>query len=344
MASSLIGNFNSGYIASGNRFTPGPSSVRVIVEDETDVPLWNAILKHNHPLLNFEISPFNLSGVEKGKGHILRLAPNLGPNLIGCVDSDHDFLLHRHLPEGILLMSNQYLFQTFGYSRENLALVPTEVNHLLCASTLHSNAEQAAIDSVYSDFLNSISVAVYPLLEWLLYLQVNHAKDYESDGKYGDVFNNGLYNQIITEGKRLNRNYKDVLTDIATAFSNNVGAKVAIYEATYSGEIADKEAFINGIKEDVPELTPGNAWVFVRGHDIYDFMLHVFFKHYEQQLVNEHKQNIINHASAKDQIENLLKHYTNNLTGVEKLLQSDTRFLTSGALPVYNRLISQRIQ
>ncbi len=59
MVSSLISNQNSQSQYQANLLTNRPNLVKVLVEDEIDVVVWQKILTRLHPTLSYEVTPYS---------------------------------------------------------------------------------------------------------------------------------------------------------------------------------------------------------------------------------------------------------------------------------------------
>ena len=68
MASTLLSNVNSRAQYQANLLTNTPNLVRVLVEDEQDIPIWYRILKANAPTYQFQIQPYSFDPTHHGKG------------------------------------------------------------------------------------------------------------------------------------------------------------------------------------------------------------------------------------------------------------------------------------
>lgn len=58
MADSLLGNINGRYYQQLGVLTGNQNVIKVLVEDELDVPFWNDVLTHTVQNKKFKISPY----------------------------------------------------------------------------------------------------------------------------------------------------------------------------------------------------------------------------------------------------------------------------------------------
>lgn len=148
MADSLLGNINGRYYQQLGVLTGNQNVIKVLVEDELDVPFWNDVLTHTVQNKKFKISPYTyneeggINSLTKGKQHILDKAKagDFNPFFIGCVDSDYDYLLKDYKDEGKTIAQCPYLLQTYTYSIENL-MCQAETLHSLCCKTCKESVE-----------------------------------------------------------------------------------------------------------------------------------------------------------------------------------------------------------
>ena len=166
---SLLENFNSNYVAAANRLTNKPKTVKVLVEDEYDIPFWSDLLNNNGQILFFDFTPFyaanGVENVAKGKKNLLRHATNLGPNLIICVDSAYGYLLPALTDEAKIINPSKYILQTYVYSIENYNCHAATLNRLC------TNAAKQVVYYNFEEFIKKYSQVIYPLFVWSLLLE-----------------------------------------------------------------------------------------------------------------------------------------------------------------------------
>lgn len=309
-ASSLLSNVNSEAQHQANILTNTPNRIKVMVEDEVDIVVWHKILKKAAPHLEFEIGPYSYDSTVNGKGksNVLKFADRFKKNFIGCVDSDFDWLLQDWTQDGDVIRNNAYILQTYAYSIENLASQPYGDSDCMLECVMHSCELQVNLDADYSTFIVALSAAVYDILIWHLLMWKNQIEeDKISDGwKY--IFGNDHYSDILKdstlsiEAKRnaiLNR-FEEKAKDLRNQ-----------YEGEYPNLIGDKAALEAELRSTYG-IQPDNAYLFVRGHNLHDFLMHCFFNPVRSHLIKLHQDEIKAH-NEEQEIQNLMNHYKKHL-------------------------------
>lgn len=299
MASTLISNLSSHRFEQANILTNRPERVKAIVEDEEDVVIWQHILAKWAPGKRFEITPFHsVPGVagSKGKGHILAMAAQFGPAFIGCVDSDYDYILESNTPDGAIIKSSPYLLQTFAYSLENLVCQPYKISEKLCECKRHA----CDIDTAYTTFLSELSAAVYPVLLWHLTLK----KETGATDSWAEVLNNESYRPIINDST-LSPEQK--CERIISKLQSLAAAAETRYAGEYPQHISAKNALETRLSWDY-SLSPENAYLYVRGHDLFEFLHFTFFGPIEDSLYHTHIADINSNLPEKE-APNAINHY-----------------------------------
>ena len=228
-----------------------PAEVLVYVEGFADVGFWHGILspyeKQNN--IKFDISPYSENNLTTGKDKLIKLYPQTAQNFIICLDSDYDYLLKSEVANQI--NDNPYIFQTYAYAIENLKCYAESLNALCVKAT---NNTENTID--LTEFLKYYSGIIYNLLVYNLY--------YYSIGDETN-FSREEFGKIVTFG-----NVKPKEYDINP---NNWEEKIAIIEKSISEKKISKDIPIGFSKQlDELGLNRENAYLFMRGHNLYDFI------------------------------------------------------------------------
>ncbi len=303
MATSLLSNASSTYQLQTNILTNRPGTIKVIVEDEFDVYFWHNLLTRCCPDKRFDISPYH-TGADKGKAQILAMSANFGPYMIGCVDSDHDYLLENHTQDGTIIKNNRYIIQTYAYSLENLACQPYGLSDKILECSLHSCDFQIDADRDYHAFILKTSELLYPVLLWILTLDKAQIPHFSITDEWNKVLNNDLYRSIITD-KTLPLPQKR--TAILAELSSRSDAAVAAYQQNYPTLINDVASLETDLTTNYA-LTPTSAYLYVRGHNLYDFIHFTFFDPLEDYLCDQHT-NLIKAQLPEAHRQNALSHY-----------------------------------
>lgn len=258
--SGLIRNFNSNYIASGNKLTNKPRKVVVLVEGESDIPFWSDLLNGNSFGLIFEFTPYTLSQTiattTKGKGHLLKMHGNLGSHLIACVDSDYDYLLPTLTEDARIINSSLYILQTYTYSVENCNCYASGLNKLC------TNSVKQAVNYDFEGLLEKYSGIIYPLFVWSLLLE---SKEY---GLSELTLPRKKAVKLMMSNNSMPQKGED---DLLNEIHGSVSQKVTELEQQFSKysklqELLKKDLRSRGLMEE-------NTYLFVRGHDIQKFLL-----------------------------------------------------------------------
>ena len=307
MGSGLLENDNNTAQIEANILTNKPDRVKVLVEDEADVAVWYKLLNGFAPCNEYEIMPYSYDRTVSGKGKakILMQADRFGSNYWGCVDSDYDWLLDRHTPEGQKIAQNQFLLQTFSYSIENLSMIPGEAASYMIECMKHTDEITHTLDEEHRRFLEAISVEAYDLLLWQLILR-KESPDTALNVNWDFVFNNGLYNPIINDR---NLTLENKRREVMRLFAVRCREITEDLERRYGHLTAEREELEVELKGE-KGLKPENAWLFMRGHDLFEFMLYTFFGPVKDYLYGKHVNEIRENTQGSE-TGNAMKHYNN---------------------------------
>lgn len=258
--SGLIRNFNSNYIASGNKLTNRPRKVIALVENESDIPFWSDLLNGNSFGLILEFTPYTssqaIATTTKGKGHLLKMHGNLGPHLIACVDSDYDYLLPTLTDNAKIINSSSYILQTYAYSVENYNCYAPGLNKLC------TNSVKQAVHYNFEGLLEKYSGIIYPLFVWSLLLESKECGLSTLTLPRTKAVKFMMSNNSITQ-----KGEDDFLNEI----HESVSQKITKLEQQFSEYSKLLESFKNDLKSR--GLIEENTYLFVRGHDMQKFLL-----------------------------------------------------------------------
>lgn len=309
MASTLTENANGRYYQNLAILTGRPNWVKVIVEDELDVPFWQDILSFIKPQKTFDITPYTCSAndqsdLTKGKQHILKIARenNFNANYIGCVDSDYDYLLSATSIDGQTINNNVHVMQTYAYSIENLMCYP-ETLDLLCSKA----TKEKPIFKI-SEYIESVSRIVYPLLIWSLFLESKDNIDF-SPGKWDDIF----------PCERHICSTQTAPEDILNSLKNNVEETLTMLKTAHQQETMEMNNFEQQLISTY-DITPENCYLYVRGHDIHKFILKAILEGVQKESKARHCNEIRQSAATSQEIENRINHYRTVTTDICQLL------------------------
>ncbi|MBD5243526.1 MAG: DUF4435 domain-containing protein [Barnesiella sp.] len=337
MASTLISNVNSKAQLQANILTNTPNKVKVMVEDELDVAIWRKILTRFAPGYIFEIHPYsydpNVHG--KGKGQVLAMSHQFGKHFIGCIDSDNDWLLQQWATDD-RINNSPYILQTHAYSIENLATQPYGIAECMTECCLHSCNLTHSLDEDYEQFLTTISEAVYDVLTWHLTMATEPGETYQDVIHKGRdrVFGNGHYNDIINSH---NISLIEKRSAVTKRFIQRCAQLVNEYKSIYHTLEPKCTALALQLTEQY-NLTHLNAYLFVRGHHLYDFLLHTFFNPLYLHLKKEHENEIRTHLYNGTEISDAIRHYHKRIKDFDNTFIFQHQYLTDASNPITMRL------
>lgn len=310
MNGGLIDNVNSEYYHAEAVLRGIPHFAHVIVEDESDVPFWNHILKLCQPDYNFELSPYSYSSsTTKGKEHIIHHGSEgrLGKYLIGCVDSDLDYLLPHASEQSRTIQDCAYLLQTYAYSTENLHC---------SADGLNSVCINATSDNCEFDFkatLRRLSQICYPLLlRWLFLAEQNLHHVFNAD-QWGEV----LDSSHTLDGMGIDDLLKMAQTNV-DHYCHTIDAILPEDFSTFADKLIRKFG-----------IDPESTLLYVRGHNLFKYVLRVLIEPICNQIKSNHIKLIKSASSSDEECNNLIKHYQKieETKHCERLLKQNYSFM-----------------
>ena len=335
MASSLISNNGSVAQHETNILTNTPGRVRVLVEDELDVPVWNKILTRFGGNRSFEITPYSYIPGEHGKGKakILSLVADLGPNYIACVDSDYDWLLEQWTDSGQLIAGSPYILQTYAYSIENLAAQPGGKADCMLESTLHCSQDQLDLDISLKAFIEKISEALYEPLLWHLIMQKEQIDVDKIIPGWDSILNNRHYEAILNStGDPLSRKR----TGMLAVMRQRAVDLVHNYETRYPHLITPRQNLRLSLTGHYG-LSSENAYLFVRGHNLHDFLIQNFYRPIFRADIKSHNEDIRNNTVGADTA-SAINHYNTLAVPFELIYIHRADYLSDTTNPMTQRL------
>lgn len=324
MASTLIENINGDYYRNLAVLTGCPEKIKVLVEDELDVPFWQDILSFVKKGKMFDVTPYaygsesgRLPNLIKGKQHILAEANKFNAYYIGCVDSDYDYLLGTKSADGRIIENCPYILQTYAYSIENLLCHPDTLNMLCC------KAVKQQIEFDIAGYIHDVSSIIYPLLIWSLFLRYKGYTDF-TVSKWSDIF---LCDKDIYSSEGADE-------EILERLRVSVGNTIASLEAGHSQELEEKQIFESQLitKEISLPFRDCDSYLYVRGHDLCKFITNTVLKPICQKKRKEHIQQIRGAVVAEKDKDNRIEHYRKELVNVEVLLNINYEYKQHCAL------------
>lgn len=306
---SLQSSLNPAYSKNAAILTGNPNRVTVEVEDNIDALFWSDLLEGLQLGKDFHFSPYctiqdDDSGAElkkvTGKSRIMKNAKDFNENHIGCVDSDYDWLLSDKTPYGKDICGNKYLLHTYAYSIENL---------LCLAETLDCFCEEMTDESsegVLRDYVGELSSAVYPLLLWSAYLCGEGCRD----------FTPATWRAILVNTQK---NPEDSLAEV----KKQIELKLKSLECEHARDRQEKDQLATALTHG-KSITPDNAYLFVRGHDLFDHLVYSVVGPVVSYLRQKHYKQLRESTDAKK--DEKMKEYQRKQVPVKDLLYKNSHY------------------
>jgi len=315
MPNRLTENLDADFIERLNALRPRNARihVQVYVEGREDVTFWYHILREYERQKNikFDITPHSKANdLTKGKSAVLEYANITKKNLILCVDSDYDYLLNGHTSESTIINQNQYIFQTYSYSIENLKCYHESLHNVCVSATTNSNEK---ID--LSKLLKLYSNIIYPLLLWSLYFASKNDTDAFTISSFSGIIK-------ILENPDINTQCESTIRNIR----QKVKTKIARLEQTHPTDIQKVKTLSQNLRE--LGLNENTAYLFMPGHTLFDNVVLMILKSLCNELRKEEIKKIRDNAQHPTEIDNQINHYKNKCKSVEDVLSTNTDFKT----------------
>ena len=302
--------FNPQYSENASILTGNPNRVTVEVEDTIDKAFWSDLLGELLPEKDFHFDPYHTilnedEGNEhkgKGKAEIIKASESFNDKHIGCVDSDYDWILSDYTDAGKTISSTKYLLQTYAYSIENLMCLSCTLGDFCCDNT----EETSEFD--FDDYLTRLSKAVYPLFVWSTYLC----------SKNDHSFSPTAWREVLVNTE------KDAEGSLAQ-IEAKAKAKIEELDKNFADEITDKEdfEFTHIIQKDVTEE---DAYLYVRGHELFDQILNSVLVPLIIDLRNHHREIIKESDMGEEACKKALREYQGKVKPVKPLLSKNYRY------------------
>lgn len=303
MDSTLLTNYSKDSAENAAILTRNDDRVTVDVEDNIDEEFWNDLLSEICPHKEFHFATYHTYLKEdgdkvfmRGKSHVLHPDEDFNKYHIGCVDSDYDWMLSDKTPDGKTISNNKYLLQTYAYSIENLMCLSCTLADF-CSDNTEENVE---FD--FEDYLSRLSKTVYPLLVWSAYLY----------GKGLSDFTPKSWHKVLVN------NEKDAEASLAI-IKDKVKEAVDELEKNYGSEKAEKDKMQQFLM-DVKDVKAEEAYLYVRGHDLFDHLLYSVINPVITELRKKHFGILRSSDRAA------LAKYNDKNTSVKDLLQKNYRY------------------
>lgn len=303
--STLDSGLNSAYSQASAVLAGDQNRVTVEVEDRFDEVFWKDLLCGIYPQKNFHFTSFSTKNDPSkdritGKSRIMNNAVSFNSFHIGCVDSDYDWLLSDKTPYGKELCRNKYLLQTYAYSFENLLCLAESLD-CFCVEMTEDSSE-----GMLRDYVEKLSIALYPLLLWSIYLYGLGCHD----------FTPTAWHDILVNTQK---NPEDSLAEI----KKQIGDKLKELERVHASDCQEKDQLTTALVHS-KSVTPENAYLFVRGHDLFDHLVYSVIGPVVSSLRQKHYNQL---RESTDALKNdKLKEYQDKQKPVKYLLYKNFRY------------------
>lgn len=223
----------------------------VHLEDSEDERFWDAMVQSIKPgKYDYVYYSKSKKGNDtKGCEQCLQFMPYLNKDFFVCIDSDLRFLLKE-----VDICKERYVAQTYTYSWESHFCIGKKLDDLLLAKfpDLCGNFN-------FEIFLANFSKVVYKPLLFLLYLKKNDVV-----GDFEKQFNACLPKQCTRAG------FENNACGLVEGMEKNL---TLLCEANpyWAGFEADAET----ANFDLSFLAGDNAYLFVRGHNVFELILYI---------------------------------------------------------------------
>jgi len=298
--------------------TGKPNRVTVEVEDNIDREFWHDLLSDLCPEkeLHFNCYQTIVKGKDvvlvKGKARIIKMADTLNNYHIGCVDSDYDWLLSDFTEDGKVISGNKYLLQTYANSIENL---------MCLSSTLKNFCQDATEETTefdFADYMSRLSQTVYPLLIWSLYL---YSKGYE-------IFTPTAWRDVLVNTIR------DAEASL-TMVAEKTKEKVETLDRDFASEIEEKDK-LEAKLADEKSISSDNAYLFIRGHELFDHLLNSILGPMMTALRQQHYKKLQDSDLDSESWKSSLRAYQAKDGSIKHLLSRNYRY--KGQTDIYDRI------
>ncbi len=320
MGKRLSENLSSLYIEAANSLKPKNSRKKIVayVESYDDISFWRSFFAdYENDTYWFEVMLPSQTTLAKGKKTVLmnQLGPQLGDNMIACVDSDYDYLLQGITPTSKYIIENKYVFHTYAYAIENYQCYAEGLHEVCVMATLN---DHPIID--FSAFMKLYSQIAYPLFVWSVWFYRKHILNEFSLLEFCS----------FVRIEQVSINHPERALEV---MERKVRHKVQELEHKHSAALGE----IERMKIEFKSLgvTPENTYMFIQGHHIMDNVVMKLLIPVCNKLRNEREQEIMHLAQHNMQMNNELTSYQRRQLDVDIILRKHTAYKLS---PLYDRM------
>ncbi len=231
-------------------------SLAIFVEGKDDKAFWSFVFdrtKFKGKYKIFTYSNFPTEG-SSGKSTLEHFLPHTQPDFAICIDSDYDYLLENSV------WQQPFVFQTYTYSIENYyCYVPSLKAVMNRAANIPLDTEGSSFEDI---FIEKFSKVIYELTIESLQEAINDGRSEDARRKLGRHIR-------LTSGQ----NIDVLLSDLDTRIQNKIQHLIITNEF--------RQRLLN------KGLTPENAYLFVRGHDVFNSVFMPILKLIHKEIKNK---------------------------------------------------------
>lgn len=320
MSKRLNENLTSRYLAAAQRLKGRGARRRIVayVESYDDVFFWRGVLsEYENSERYFEVMLPSHKTLRRGKKEALMsaLQGGLGPNLIACVDADYDYLIQGATPMSRFILQSPYVFHTYAYAIENYQCYAPSLHNVCVMATLN---DHALFD--FEAYLQTFSQIIYPLFVWNIWCYRKQTYGRFTLADFAQAVDPGQVNLFHPE-------------EALARVRSKVNRKMAWLQRSYPKAKADYAP----LKEDLRRLgvTPENCYLYMRGHDLFDYVVSPVMVLVCDRLRREREREIRRQAVHKQQLQNELAGYSHSARDVVEMMRKQSGYKSA---PPYERM------
>lgn len=314
MGKRLSDNLSSRYFGAANQLRPKKSRKRIVayVESYDDVLFWRSLLSEFEDETRFfQVMLPSSTSLAKGKKTVLmnQLGPQLGANMIACVDSDYDYLIQGATSTSRQIIESPYVMQTYVYAIENYQCYAEGLHEVCVMVTLNDNM---IID--FSEFLKTYSQIAYPLFLWSVWLYKKHILN---------VFPMMEFCGVVK------LDYVDIMRpeESLSVMQRRVDKSINWLHNKYR----NMQPEVDRLGEEIKELgvTSDNTYLYIQGHHIFDNVVMKLLDPVCKVLRKQREKEIHNLAEHGQQLYNELTCYEHSQSDLVTMLKKSSGYKNS---------------
>jgi hypothetical protein len=268
----------------------------VRIENATDEAFWKTVFSMTIPDKKIAFYPYSNIPTPNttGKISVLKYTPFADAQLWLCIDSDYDYLRQS------TAIQNKYTFQTYVYAVENYRCYAPSLSKVL------TNAVSLSDKNVdFEVFFAKFSAIIHDLLICSVL----------ADYTEGSSFSAREFGNFVSLPQHF-----DNLDNVLEELKIKVELQLAILKTNFPTDFNSKKQAFKQLG-----LTELNAYLFMRGHNLFDNVAKPLLDFYFNKLKNEHLETL-KKISNKDERTAQLEAYSNQLSNTKVALLNNNDF------------------